>query len=98
MMRRTSSADYTVLEFHTTELLVPSWKHELETIASSAVTRDDGARAMNQSTSRRDFLATSALIAAGLALGPSHASSNQPGEDKGTRKEGNNMKTRKLGE
>ena len=41
---------------------------------------------MNRKSSRREFLATSALIAAGLALGPSHASSNQPDDDKGNRK------------
>ena len=53
---------------------------------------------MNQSTSRREFLATSALIAAGLALGPSHASSNPPTTTKEPARERNNMNTRKLGE
>jgi hypothetical protein len=54
--------------------------------------------------SRRDFLANTALIGAGLAVGPllCAASSDQPKEindwnDKGLRKEKNKMKTRKLG-
>ena len=50
--------------------------------------------------SRRDFLANTALIGAGLAVGPSlwAASSDQPKEsDKGLRRGKNKMKTRKLG-
>jgi aryl-alcohol dehydrogenase-like predicted oxidoreductase len=52
---------------------------------------------MNQSMSRREFLATSAIIAAGPALGPSHASSNPPDDNEETRKRRNSMNTRKLG-
>jgi aryl-alcohol dehydrogenase-like predicted oxidoreductase len=55
--------------------------------------------------SRRDFLANTAVIGAGLAVGPLlwAASSDQPkqinnGSDQGLRREKNNMKTRKLGE
>jgi aryl-alcohol dehydrogenase-like predicted oxidoreductase len=50
--------------------------------------------------SRRDFLANTALIGAGLAVGPLSwaASSDQPKEsDEGLRREKNEMKTRKLG-
>jgi aryl-alcohol dehydrogenase-like predicted oxidoreductase len=54
--------------------------------------------------SRRDFLANTAVIGAGLAVGPLlwAASSDQPkeinnGSDQGLRREKNNMKTRKLG-
>jgi aryl-alcohol dehydrogenase-like predicted oxidoreductase len=54
--------------------------------------------------SRRDFLANTAVIGAGLAVGPLlwAASSDQPkeinnGSDQGIRREKNNMKTRKLG-
>src|SRR5688572_13894373 len=52
--------------------------------------------------SRRHFLANTALIVAGLAVGPSCASSNQPKEinnrsDKGLGIGANKMKTRKLG-
>lgn len=47
-----------------------------------------------QALSRRDFLATTALFGAGLAVGPvaRAASSNQPAD-----REENKMKTRKLG-
>src|SRR3954447_4968097 len=51
---------------------------------------------MNRKTSRREFLAASALIAAGLAVRPSLASSNQP-DDKEEPKGKNTMNTRKLG-
>ena len=54
--------------------------------------------------SRRDFLANTAVIGGGLAVGPLlwAASSDQPkqinnGSDQGIRREKNNMKTRKLG-
>jgi aryl-alcohol dehydrogenase-like predicted oxidoreductase len=51
---------------------------------------------MNLNTSMREFLAASALITTGLAVGPSPASSNQP-DDKGKPKGKNTMNTRKLG-
>jgi aryl-alcohol dehydrogenase-like predicted oxidoreductase len=54
--------------------------------------------------SRRDFLANTAVLGTGLAVGPLlwAASSDQPkeinnGSDQGLRREKNNMKTRKLG-
>jgi aryl-alcohol dehydrogenase-like predicted oxidoreductase len=54
--------------------------------------------------SRRDFLANTAVLGTGLAVGPLlwAASSDQPkeinnGSDQGPRREKNNMKTRKLG-
>ncbi len=54
--------------------------------------------------SRRDFLANTAVLGTGLAVGPLlwAASSDQPkeinnGSDQGIRREKNNMKTRKLG-
>jgi aryl-alcohol dehydrogenase-like predicted oxidoreductase len=54
--------------------------------------------------SRRDFLANTAVLGAGLAVGPLlwAASSDQPkeinnGSDQGLRREKNNMKTRNLG-
>jgi aryl-alcohol dehydrogenase-like predicted oxidoreductase len=53
-----------------------------------------------QALSRRDFLANTAVVGAGLALMPLSwaASSDQPKEsDKGLRGERNRMKTRKLG-
>src|SRR4051812_20762844 len=51
---------------------------------------------MNRRTSRREFLAASALIAAGLVGRPSLASANQP-VDKEKPKGENTMNTRKLG-
>lgn len=55
----------------------------------------------NQALSRRDFLVTTALIGAGLAVGPmmgvATAEEIKNRNDKGLRKENNNMKTRKLG-
>ena len=50
--------------------------------------------------SRRDFVTRTVLCGAGLVVGPLSwaASSDQPKEsDKGIRREGNKMKTRKLG-
>jgi len=51
-------------------------------------------RQVGRSLSRRDFLANTALIGAGLAFGTSGASSNQLKENTGGK---NQMKTRKLG-
>jgi aryl-alcohol dehydrogenase-like predicted oxidoreductase len=66
--------------------------------ATGSNTQDRGA------LSRREFLANTAVIWAGLAVGPLlwAASSDQPkeinnGSDQGIRREKNNMKTRKLG-
>ena len=52
---------------------------------------------MDRNTSRREFLTTSALILAGLALRPAAASSSRPAEAKLTQKGTSIMKTRKLG-
>src|SRR5689334_5601797 len=88
-----ASTSWAFLEFYTTKLLVPSG--EL-TQARKAREIQDGAADMNRKTSRREFLAASALLATGFAVRPSLASSNQP-DDKEKPKGRNTMNTRKLG-
>jgi len=62
--------------------------------------REVGNRSNTRALSRRDFLVSTALVGAGLAVGPLSwaASAGQPEEsDKGLHGEMNKMKTRKLG-
>jgi aryl-alcohol dehydrogenase-like predicted oxidoreductase len=62
--------------------------------------REPGSGSNIQTLTRRDFLSNTALIGAGLAVGPlSWATSADPTEEsaKGVRRETNKIKTRKLG-
>ena len=63
--------------------------------------KNNHATGLNQTFSRRDFLVNTALIGAGLAVGPmlgvASAEEVKNQSNKGLRKENNKMKTRKLG-